>query len=187
MQIKSDTKEFTRKLKLREKFWECEYNDESLVKHPSEYNPPASDNEFRKIISTIELMDPVKVYDFSDNLSKEERTALAELKNLSNTDIILKKADKGSTLVLMDKDFYRDKLVLDDHLRTSTYRTADKNSDILVHQQLRELMEKYRHCLKEKEFSYIVDFDWKTSNFYALPKIHKSKKIIESVQNCHSA
>ena len=48
-------------------------------------------------------------------------------------------------------------------------------------------MEKYRHCLKEKEFSYIVDFDWKTSNFYALPKIHKSKKIIESVQNCHSA
>ena len=30
--IKSDTKEFTRKLKLREKFWGIEYNDETSVK-----------------------------------------------------------------------------------------------------------------------------------------------------------
>ena len=33
--IKSDTKGFSRKLKLRERFWGIEYNDESLVKRKS--------------------------------------------------------------------------------------------------------------------------------------------------------
>ena len=33
--IKSDSKELTRKLKLTERFWGIEYNDESLVKSKS--------------------------------------------------------------------------------------------------------------------------------------------------------
>ena len=116
IQIKADTKEFTRKLKLREKFWDSEYDDDSLVKHPSDYNPGASDNEFRKIITTIEHMDPTQVRNFSDNLTRHERVALSELRDLCNNEVILKKADKGNTLVMMDREYYRDKLVLSDHL-----------------------------------------------------------------------
>ncbi|XP_062621124.1 uncharacterized protein LOC134282739 [Saccostrea cucullata] len=39
-----------------------------------------------------------------DNLSKEERSALQSLKN--RDDIVIKKADKGSTVVVMDKETY---------------------------------------------------------------------------------
>ena len=186
IQIKADTKEFTRKLKLREKFWESEYDDDSLVKHPSDYNPGASDNEFRKIITTIEHMDPTQVRNFSDNLTRHERVALSELRDLCNNEVILKKADKGNTLVMMDREYYRDKLVLSDHLNTSTYRISDLDSDIHVHHKLTELMVKHQHCLTKKEFSYVVDFEWKTSNFYALPKIHKSKQIIDKLRHCDS-
>ena len=47
-------------------------------------------------------------------------------------------------------------------------------------------MVKHQHCLTKKEFSYVVDFEWKTSNFYALPKIHKSKQIIDKLRHCDS-
>ncbi|XP_061186995.1 uncharacterized protein LOC133195147 [Saccostrea echinata] len=39
-----------------------------------------------------------------DNLSKEERSALQSLKN--RDDIVIKKADKGSTVVVLDKEMY---------------------------------------------------------------------------------
>ena len=33
---------------------------------------------------------------------------------------------------------------------------------------------------------YILNSNWKSSNFYVLPKIHKSKKIIEEINENHS-
>ena len=44
-------------------------------------------------------------------------------------DIVIKKADKGNVLLLMDKEFYRDKLVLQDHLYTSTYCPTHSSAD----------------------------------------------------------
>ena len=42
-----------------------------------------------------------------------------------------------------------------------------------------ELVEKHQACLTSKESDYVLKNDWKSSNFYVLPKIHKSKKIAE--------
>lgn len=39
-----------------------------------------------------------------DNLTKEERSALQRLKN--KDDIVIKKADKGSTVVILDRQAY---------------------------------------------------------------------------------
>ena len=33
---------------------------------------------------------------------------------------------------------------------------------------------------------YILNSNWKSSKFYALPKIHKSKKIIEEINESHN-
>ena len=38
----------------------------------------------------------------------------------------------------------------------------------------------------KKEFSHVVDFEWKSSNFYALPKIHKSNQMINKLRHCDS-
>ena len=115
------------------------------------------------------------------NLSVEEKTALKQL--TENDEIIIKPADKGGCLVIMNKDFYRDKLVIQDHLNTDTYIETDINSDIKTMEDLRVLIDVHKNCLTKKECEYICDFDWKTSEFYILPKIHKSPSIISAIND----
>ena len=79
MQIKSDTKEFTRKLKLKEKFHGSKFHDDSIIKQRSNYNPKVNDKELNSIIDIIERTDPIKT-SFKDNLSLAERNALEELR-----------------------------------------------------------------------------------------------------------
>ena len=55
---KGDTKSPTRKLKLREHFWDCDYDDESIVKHSSVFNPKCEDLELNRILNVIESLDP---------------------------------------------------------------------------------------------------------------------------------
>ena len=172
-------KEFTRKLKLKETFHEHSYEDESFVKKKSKMNPKTNNKELCEIISLIENTDPTETT-FKDNLSKEERKSLKELKDLD--DIIFKKADKGDIVVILEKDFYRDKLVLEPHLNTLTYQKVDSKADQAVFRKLKVLMNKHKENLTKKEYSYITDFDWDSSNFYVLPKIHKNKTIIEKLK-----
>ena len=155
------------------------------MKHPSTYNPKCDNPELSRVLSTIEKLDPVP-HHIPDNLSSAERTALKELIALSADEIIIKKADNGNTLIVMDQQFYRDKLVLQDHLQTSTYQTADVKSDVKVFKNLKTLMDKHRSCLTNKEFKYITEYEWSTSNFYVLPKIHKCKSITDKISSCHS-
>ena len=42
-----------------------------------------------------------------------------------------------------------------------------------------EFVEKYKDMLTESEGKYLTDFEWRTSNLYGLPKVHKSKMIKE--------
>ena len=183
MEIKADTKEFTRKLKLREHFADCDFEDESLVKHPSNLNIKCDEPELTRIIEKIELTDPIPI-NTSDNLTSSERKALKELNDMQ--DVVIKKADKGSTLVIMDTNFYRDKLIVEDHLHSNTYRQVDNKSDKHCFTKLKCLMDQHRACLKDSEYKYITNFEWRSSNFYGLPKIHKSESIISKVKSCSS-
>ena len=63
------------------------------------------------IVSTINRITP-SPKKTPDNLNKEERRALEELKTLCQTSLVIKKADKSNTLVIMDKDDYEKRLVL---------------------------------------------------------------------------
>ena len=180
LQIKSDTKAFIRKLKLMEAFHNTNYVDESIVKEKSSYEPKTKDKHLIEITSKIEHTDPQRVK-YKDNLNSSERDALNEIK--AYEDIVVKKADKGNTLVVIDKDFYRDKLVLQDHLLQPTYKRVDEKEAKRVPSNMKKLLEKHEKCLTAKELKYITDFEWTHSNFYVLPKIHKNKVIIDKVNN----
>ena len=65
--------------------------------------------------------------DVNGNLTKQERRALTQLQE--DQDLVIRKADKGNTLVLMDKDYYFNTLVMKHHLNTGTYQKVDSNSD----------------------------------------------------------
>ena len=94
--IKFDTEAFTRKLKLRERFQGIEYNDESLVKSKSNVNVNTAIPELSNISSILEQIEPA-INDVNDNLTKQERKALKELQE--GHDLVMRKADKGNTLM----------------------------------------------------------------------------------------
>ena len=81
----------------------------------------------------------------------------------------------------MDKSFYRDKLVMQDHLNGNDYKETAINQDELVMKNIKTFVKKYKDILTSKEQDFITNFAWKSSNFYVLPKIHKSKEIINTI------
>ena len=111
-----------KKLKLRERFWKVEYNDESLVKRKSNINVNTAIQELSNTSNKLEQVEPT-ISNVNDNLTKQECKALKELQE--DQYLVIRKADKGNTIVLMDKDYYCDTLVMNHHLRTSTNQKVD--------------------------------------------------------------
>ena len=106
--VKADVKEFTRKLKMVEKIHNVTFNDSSLIKERSNYDPKDGNKDLTKIIEAIENIDPTPTKS-TENLTREERKTLKGL--VSYDDITIKKSDKGDALVIMDSAYYKFKLV----------------------------------------------------------------------------
>ena len=49
-----------------------------------------------------------------------------------------------------------------------------------------QLLKTFYGCIKEKERDYIINLEYKESNFYGLPKIHKYKYIKEEIERSKS-
>ena len=94
LDIKNDTKEVTRKLKMRERFWGIEYGDERLAKSKSNINVNSPIPELSNISNILEQVEPT-INDVNDNLTKKVRRALKELQD--DQDLVKRKADKGNT------------------------------------------------------------------------------------------
>ncbi|XP_056003652.1 transient receptor potential cation channel subfamily M member 2-like [Ostrea edulis] len=119
--IREDTRAFFRRLRLKEHFSLKDSKDKSaypsqdaidiLEKHPlyipksTREPPPGKCGSLESYIEAVEeeINNIFLKPDLTrDNLSKEERSVLQTLKTRDN--IVIKKANKGSTVVVMDKD-----------------------------------------------------------------------------------
>ena len=67
-----------------------------------------------------------------------------------------------------------------------TYKRTDQSCDKKVMTNLTKLVQKYHNSLTKKEIDYLTKFNFTTSNFYGLPKVHKLDKIAEAVNAQHS-
>ena len=131
------------------------------------------------ILDKIDNLEP-ETTNIESNIPDIERKALNELKQ--NKDIIIKKLDKTNIMVVMDTDFYKNKLVLGDHLKNeSTYETTSEKVDRNSFTNVKRLMDKHRLCLTKDEYEFITDYEWKSSNFYVNPKIAKCKEISDRI------
>ena len=176
LDAKAEITEFTRKLKIREKYFDCNYTNNALVKERNNNPVTCKNNELNKIIEQIENIAPQKI-SMERNTTHGETRALNTLKTYN--DIVIKKADKGGMFVVLDTDFYRNKMILKDHLNTDTYEIVNKQADNKVMKLLAELTKKHSKCLHESEIKYINNKNWKSSNIYVSPKVHKCKEIID--------
>ena len=175
IQIKSDLSMFTRSLKIRERFWDNEYHNDSLIRNKSTSIIKTNNEELSSISDNIESLEPF-VIPVHDNLTKDERAALKDLSN--NNNIVIKPADKGGATIIFDKDYYRDTLVKSGHLSTNTYSKVTENSDKSVFSKIINLVKKHKECLTNDERAYLTKFKWVSSQLYVLPKIHKCKELI---------
>ena len=117
------------------------------MKGKSKTEIPTNNMELYQLVKNIENLEPEKISP-EDNLTPGERKAISDLSK--NNDIVIKPADKGSSIVIMNADYYRDKIVLGDHLLTNSYQMVDLNSDGIVMDKLGDLFNKYSTCLTEK-------------------------------------
>ena len=175
-----DMNDFCRKLKLTEFFDGLTGNDESIVKPKSYFNPPDGRNTAidRATMVLKKAPPPVKKEHPTYNISAEERKAIQSLKN--NKQIIIKEADKGAAVVLMNRDFYvqRAECILRD---SSAYEKINGDGDKKLMNSLSKFINNYADQLTDKEVQYLTNFNYATSNFYGLPKIHKSEVIARAI------
>ena len=111
-----------------------------------------------------------------DNLTSGERTALINLKE--NNAIVIKPADKGSAVVVMDKTKYIEEAerqlnhVNDDRF----YKKIDSDPTPQFSKEITESLTDMHEkgFIDEKTLEYLVPEDSKPGRFYLLPKIHKA-------------
>lgn len=174
-----DIQEFGRKLRLKEFFADrTPENDESLVRNKSPFTPPKGrDVHLDKYINTIsDLAETTNSR--RHNISRVEKNAMKELK--TDETIVVKQADKGGAIVIMDSDYYRGK-VLEQLNDPHYYSEIPSNIDNATMKKIKKIASQHG-LLTQREQEYITSFEVKCSNFYGLPKIHKSKQIQEAVK-----
>ena len=117
-----------------------------------------------------------RVHNPTDNLTISERSAIKQL--YSNTDIIIKKADKGSATVIMDKSAY----IAEAERQLNNTKFYTKISLPIYTQnaiKIKEILQTmYREgFLTHKELQYLQPpREPRRRRFYLLPKIHKEKE-----------
>ncbi|CAG2236124.1 unnamed protein product [Mytilus edulis] len=179
-ELKADINNFSRRLRLKEEFGNKKDHDKSLVRNKSTYTPrPGKDDYLDTYIETITKF-PVRTRKCKQNLTRNEQDALKSLKD--DDSIIIKEADKGGAIIIMDTDFYKEK-VLEQLNDEEYYKQITNNPDKATKKRLKKLIKDYDQCLTEKEIAYLCDFDPKESNFYGLPKVHKSAQIQNTVRD----
>ena len=186
---KVDILRFSRKLLLHAMFFDSEYSDVSVVKPKSCYIPKSVKSQVLKgIVEDLEVfandfpqnMDTLEV---RDNLSIDQRIGLKVFKKRDN--ILYFKADKGSGVVLLNELFYKYKVL--EMLNTDKYEKLPRNVDYFVMLKLKTFVNKYKDLFTSAEKRAITKLDYRTTNIYGLPKIHKSQIIKQVIKNAQSA
>ena len=154
--------------------------DISLVKAKSSFDTPRNRNAcLEKTIDFLQQQTFQTSCNNKSSLTKAEWKDLLALK--SNSELISKQADKGVCVVLMNKPHY--KRMIFQHLNDSnTYQKTDEKCDNRLMKKIGELTSKYESLLKKAEKLYLTNISFSLSNFYELPKVHKSKQINEAIQ-----
>ena len=149
--------------------------DHRQFRNPSTWCPKGPINlESMIIFNEYQLNEYTPMAPGNQNLTLEEKQALAELK--SNHDIVIKPADKGSAVVIQDRQSYIDEGLRqlnnpDFYIEVPNDLTNKHNSE--VYQLLQDLVNDDQISAKCADYLHLPKA--RTPQLYLLPKIHKNK------------
>ena len=71
------------------------------------------------------------------------------------------------------------------HLNNEQYYRCllEKDPSLTVNKKIINYANKYRSILTNNEYEYLINRNYKISNFYMNPKLHKSKELNEIIEN----
>ncbi|CAG2184856.1 unnamed protein product [Mytilus edulis] len=173
-----DIKEFCRKLRLKNHFGDKESKtaDESIVRNKSTFTPEKGKNKdldlYINHLSNFPLI-PKPQDKVKNNLPFKQQQALYRLQK--DESIIIKEADKGGALVIMDRIYYRDKI--QEQLNDKQYyRELNDNMEKKTKRNINKLISKFPHCTTEKEVDYLTKFEVRQATFMDYLKSTKVRK-----------
>lgn len=178
-QFQEGTDKFVRNLKLKFSYLNFKDSGTERFRVPSSYQPPQNtyppELEELQIILNQEIRRMPRSAEVKSNLTPQDRLALKELKN--NTDLVIKKADKGACIVLMDRKDYiyeaERQLKVARHYREIAQPQYPENC-LIFNQILTEM--KNLNLISGRELQYLrAQQDSRERILYLLPKIHKEK------------
>ena len=176
-QVHSDLQEYHRRVKLAVHFENHPPSARPPFSSRSSWVPPAHNlppKVFRLVDSDLTFFcDSFRIVPPRDNLHSEESNALLTLKN--NDEIVIKPADKGSAVVLMDREQYLWEGYR--QLHDTTYYTKlpspiYTDTVPLVSEIVNSLWNKKSIDYKQRNYLF-GDAEPRPRLFYMLPKIHK--------------
>ena len=171
---------FSRRLKLHNYFNERQWLKNSYSKQSftgkSEWSPPDSkiDPELLTCISKFtKEIEQLKIQPEKSNTTQQDHSSLTKFCN--NSDLVIKKADKGSAIVIMNKDDY-----LYEGYRqlrnTIHYKQLEEPMLLDTAKLITEILKDLEQTsvISEKQFKYLKPTENpRPRRFYTLPKIHK--------------
>ena len=176
-ELEADIFDFIRKLRLTFHFCNSIYHDESIVKPTSTFTPKPNENqELEKICKTL-METEIKMKKTTDNISSLRNDLNSLIKRTIENEIVIKPADKGSIITVMSAEFYLN--MYESHLRNEEYYECMQDNDpsLLLKNRIIAYPKKYKNLLTENEYKTLTQKTYKISNFYMLPKLHKSKEL----------
>ena len=109
-EVKTDTLEFCRRLRLAENFLDFnEEEDGSIVRNKSNFIPSKEKNKALDTFCDVITKFPINEVQNKGKRSNFSNSQWNTLEELSKDDtMIIKEADKGNAVVIMDKSDYKD-------------------------------------------------------------------------------
>ena len=172
--LKMELEAFGRMLRLKWHFRnESKDIHRDMFKPKSKFNPRNKDGAIELYLSSLgeKLMKVEVPKDKFNNLANSERKALYDLKN--DKSIVIKSADKGSAVVVWDRE---------DYIKEAEKQLGDQEVYEEVSNDAAPLLKtingviakiRKRGDLKRDTLDYFIMKDSKFARFYILPKINK--------------
>ncbi|XP_077116947.1 uncharacterized protein LOC143773356 [Ranitomeya variabilis] len=150
----------------------------TTLANPSSFNPIHEQSEAfltfdRLVTNDIRKLKRARSRFNPGNLTNAEKKAIKDLQN--NNNIIIRPADKGGGIVILDRVTYHEESIrlLSD---TTTYKKLISDPTLQFSHKLKSLCLKGQSLgiLNKKEFSFVLNKDPSLAIFYHIPKMHKS-------------
>ncbi|CAG2193463.1 unnamed protein product [Mytilus edulis] len=171
----NDFNELARKMRCKYHF---DNGSHQYNRHPflskSGYKPYWANNAIENyLFSTRIELEKIQIKSFKDNLPKHERKALQSLR--SNDRIIIKKADKNSSTVVLDKELYI-KMANDQLNDNVHYERIYESHTTEVLDSINTIIHRLHNesYIDEVTFKFLINDQGKRlGRLYFLPKLHK--------------